>query len=74
MESEPTHNSLSLPPTAPEWVAYYKRAKAQHRLGRGEQNRIEHVMKRRRRHANLIAVGSTALLAVIVAICAALLS
>jgi hypothetical protein len=73
MESEPTENSSYLPATSPKWAAYYQRAKVERRLGKGEHNRIQSVLKRRRRQANLIAVGSTALLAVIVAICAALL-
>lgn len=73
MESEPSENSPYLPATAPGWHAYYKKAKATRRLGRGQHARIQSEAKRRRRQANIIALASTALLIVVVVICAKLL-
>jgi hypothetical protein len=73
MESEPSEPTQYLPATSPEWSAYYKKAKATRRLGRGQHARIQTEAKRRRRQANIVALASTALLVVVVMICAALL-
>jgi hypothetical protein len=73
MESEPTESSRYLPATSPGWADYYKKARATRRLGKGQHARIQRESKRRRRRANVIALGSTALLGVVVAIFYALL-
>ena len=73
METEPSENSGHLPATSPAWVEYYRRAKETRRLGKGQHERIQLETKRRRRHANLVFIASTAaLLAVIAAFCALL--
>jgi hypothetical protein len=73
METEQTENPAYLPATAPEWAAYYKRARESRRLGKGQHARIQLETKRRRRRANLMILASTAaLLAVIAAFCALL--
>jgi hypothetical protein len=76
METEPTENEPSepyLPATSPAWAQYYKRAKETRRLGRGQHTRIQRDTKRRRRHANMmILVSTAALVAVIAAFCALL--
>jgi hypothetical protein len=59
--------------TSPNWIGYYKRAKATRRLGRGQHAAIQRATKRRRRQANLVVLGTTALLlAVVAAFCAIL--
>jgi hypothetical protein len=60
-----------MPPTSPEWAAYYKRAKQTHRLGKGQHPEKE--AKRRRQRELIIALASTAVLVAVFAICAALL-
>ncbi|HEX4404339.1 MAG TPA: hypothetical protein VH560_05900 [Polyangia bacterium] len=73
METEPTGSPAYLPATAPEWAAYYKRAKETRRLGKGQHARIQLETKLRRRRANLMILASTAaLIAVIAAFCALL--
>lgn len=73
MEPESTENSPYLPATSPAWANYYKQAKANRRLGKGQHSAIQRDTKRRRRQANMIFIASTvALVAVIAAFCAIL--
>jgi hypothetical protein len=67
METEPTENPPYLPATSPNWVTYYKRAKNDRRLGKGQHSAIQRETKRRRRRANLVMLVSTVLLAAVVA-------
>jgi hypothetical protein len=62
MEPEQSQNAAYLSPTAPEWADYYQRAKRLRRLGKGQHARIQSESKRRRRHANVMLLVSTALL------------
>jgi hypothetical protein len=73
MEAERTDNSAHLPATSPEWVQYYKRARETRRLGRGQHRRIQRDTERRRRHANVMIVVSTAALVAVFGLCYALL-
>jgi hypothetical protein len=73
MQSEPTEPSPYLPATSPEWVQYYKRAKATRRLGKGQHSYIQRETKRRRRHEYVMVVVSTAVLAAVIAAFCALL-
>jgi hypothetical protein len=71
METESPESSPYLPATSPHWATYYKRAKQDRRLGKGQHSLIQREAKRRRRRANLIMLLSTALLcAAVAAFCA----
>jgi hypothetical protein len=69
METEPTEKSPYLPPTAPEWAQYYRRAKELRRFGRGQYHNIRGEIARRRRQANVMIIISTAALVAIFALC-----
>jgi hypothetical protein len=66
-------SSAHLPATSPEWAMYYKRARETRRLGRGQHRRIQRESVRRRRHANVMIVISTAALVAVFGLCYALL-
>ena len=68
MDTEPTDNSPYLPATSPDWAAYYKRAKHDRRLGKGQHSSLQRETKRRRRQANLTVLISTALLAAVIVV------
>jgi hypothetical protein len=73
MDTEPTESSAYLPATSPEWARYYKRARETRRLGRGQHRRIQRETQRRRRHANVMILVSTAALVAIFGLCYKLL-
>jgi hypothetical protein len=67
METRHSQAPDYLPPTAPEWAQYYKRAKQSRRLGKGQHARIQSEAKRRRRQANVMLLVSTGMLVACVA-------
>jgi hypothetical protein len=71
MATEQTEYPQYMSPTAPGWVAYYERAR---KTRHGQTDRFHADAKRRRLHANAVAIASTAVLVALVAIFAALLN